>query len=187
MSALLLEIPNLHLTKISLEDYALLCRENPLHYEKTELLEGVIIDKRTKSSEHDFYSQVFFDAIQGILPENFFIRSEKGILFSDSELEPDISVVKGKIQDYRNTKPTTARLVIEIAVSSLSYDREKGKAYAKGFVEEYWIVDVSGKCVEVYTRPDSTSYSQKKIFAANEDVPLFGKTISLKQIFSESN
>ena len=57
MSATLLEISDIRLTKISKEDYALLCRENPLHYEKTELLEGVIFDKMTKSNDHDFYSQ----------------------------------------------------------------------------------------------------------------------------------
>ncbi len=185
MSAGLLEISNIQLTKITVDDYALLCRENPLHYEKTELLEGVIIDKMTKSNDHDFYSQVFFEAIQKVLPADFFIRAEKGILFSDSELEPDISVVKGKVQDYRNAKPTTARLVIEIAISSLSYDREKGKTYAKGQVDEYWIVDVSGKCVEVYTHPKSDSYSEKKIFSLIEEISVFGLSISLKEIFSE--
>ena len=185
MSATLLEISDVKLTKISKEDYALLCRENPLHYEKTELLEGVIFDKMTKSNDHDFYSQVFFEAIQRILPEDFIIRVEKGINFADSELEPDISIVKGKIQDYRNQKPSTATLVVEIAVSSVSYDREKGRAYAKGLVDEYWIVDVSGKCVEVYNQPYENSYSQKRIFSSKEEIPLFGKFISLKNIFSE--
>ncbi len=185
MSSGLLEISNIQRTKITVDDYALLCRENPFHYEKTELLEGVIIDKMTKSNDHDFYSQVFFDAIQKILPENVFLRSEKGMLFSESELEPDISVIKGKIQDYRKAKPNTARLIIEIAISSLSYDREKRRTYAKGLVDEYWIVDVSGKCVEVYTNPKSDSYSEKRIFSAIETIPVFGKSISLKEIFSE--
>jgi Uma2 family endonuclease len=184
MSANLLEISDIKLTKISKEDYALLCRENPLHYKKTELLEGVIIDKMTKSNEHDFYSQVFFEAIQKILPNDFIIRIEKGINFIDSELEPDISIVQGKIQDYRNQKPSTAKLIVEISVSSISYDREKGKTYAKGFVDEYWIVDVSGKCVEVYTHPSGNTYSEKRIFSSQEDIPLFEKSISLKEIFS---
>ncbi|MDX1958524.1 MAG: Uma2 family endonuclease [Leptospiraceae bacterium] len=182
MSIGLLEISNIQLTKITVNDYALLCRENPFHYEKTELLEGVIIDKMTKSNEHDFYSQVFFEEIQKILPTDFFIRSEKGILFSDSELEPDISVIKGKIQDYRNSKPKTARLVIEIAISSLSYDREKAKTYAKGLVEEYWIVDVANKSLEVYTQPKSDSYSDKKIFSFTEEISIFNSKISLIEI-----
>lgn len=137
MSATLLEISEVKLTKISKEYYALLCQENPLHYQKTELLEGVIFDKITKSNDHDFYSQVFFEAIQRILPEDFIIRVEKG------------------------------------------------RAYAKGLVDEYWIVDVSGKCVEVYNQPYENSYSQKRIFSSKEEIPLFGKFISLKNIFSE--
>lgn len=55
MNPTLLEFSNIKLTKISKLDYQLLCRENPQHYEKTELLEGVIVDKMTKSNEHKFY------------------------------------------------------------------------------------------------------------------------------------
>lgn len=184
MSPALLEISDFKLTKISIADYALLCRENPNYYKKTELLEGVIIDKMTKSSEHDYYSQIFFDIIQKVLPEGTFIRAEKGITLADSELEPDISVVNGKIQDYKNQKPSTAILVVEIAMSSLAYDREKGKAYAKGLVDEYWIVDIAGKKVETYTSPIESYYSQKKIYTVADEISLFGKTISLAEIFN---
>ena len=93
--------------------------------------------------------------------------------------------MQGKIQDYRNQKPSTAKLIVEIAVSSVSYDREKGRTYAKGLVDEYWIVNVSGKCVEVYNHPTGNSYSKKHIFSATEDIPLFGKSISLKEIFGD--
>ena len=119
MSVNLLESKIIKLTKISRDDYALLCRENPEHYKKTELLEGVIVDKMTKSNLHDYYSQIFFDEIQKVLPKGYILRTEKGINFNDSELEPDISIVKGKLQDYKNNKPSTATLIIEISVSSL--------------------------------------------------------------------
>jgi Uma2 family endonuclease len=185
MSVNLLESKIIKLTKISRDDYALLCRENPEHYKKTELLEGVIVDKMTKSNLHDYYSQIFFDEIQKFLPKGYILRTEKGINFNDSELEPDISIVKGKVQDYKNNKPSTATLIIEISVSSLMYDREKVKAYAKGSVDEYWIVDVSSKCVEVYKQPEEDSYTQKQIYTEEGEIPLFGKVLSLKQIFSE--
>ena len=41
----ILEFPEVKLTKISVKDYELLCRQNPTQYEKTELFEGVIVVK----------------------------------------------------------------------------------------------------------------------------------------------
>lgn len=182
MQSSILEFPEVKLTKISVKDYEFLCRENPVQYEKTELFEGVIVEKTTKSNEHDFYSQEFYELIQGILPEGYFIRRESSIHLPDSDFEPDILVLSGKNKDYRFQKPETARLIIEISISSLNYDREKAKAYAKGNVEEYWIVDVANKSVEVYTNPQAGVYQEQKKFDFQKEIPLFEKTISLKHI-----
>lgn len=64
MQSTILDFPEVKLTKISVKDYELLCRQNPTQYEKTELFEGVIVEKMTKSNEHNFYSQELFEAIQ---------------------------------------------------------------------------------------------------------------------------
>ncbi|MBP7280147.1 MAG: Uma2 family endonuclease [Leptospiraceae bacterium] len=70
--------------------------------------------------------------------------------------------------------------MVEISISSLNYDREKAKAYSKGNVEEYWIVDVTNKKVEVYTNPQNGNYLDKKSFDFQSEIPVFGKQISLK-------
>ncbi len=64
-------------------------------------------------------------------------------LDADSEPEPDIAVVSGRPRDYKNMHPTTAILIVEIAVTSLSYDREcKGKIYAKSNIPEFRIFNL---------------------------------------------
>ncbi len=180
MQSSILELLEVKLTKISVKDYEFLCRENPTQYEKTELFEGVIVEKMTKSSEHIFFKHYLVSSLQGILPPGFFIQTEDSIRLSGSELEPDISVISGSFMDYKNTLPETARLIVEISISSLNYDREKAKAYAKGNVEEYWIVDVTNKKVEVYTNPQNGNYLDKKSFDFQNEIPVFGKQISLK-------
>lgn len=179
MSTVFLEHPKVRLGFIPVKDYEFLCRENPLQYENTELFEGVIVEKMTKSHEHDFYSQELSEVIQAVLPPGFFIRRESGIQINDSDFEPDILVLPGKNQDYRHKKPDSARLIIEIAVSSLSYDREKSKAYAKGNVEEYWIVDVLNRKVEIYQSPKDGIYTNIRIFAFEDEIPVFSEKISL--------
>ena len=180
MQSSILELPEVKLTKISVKDYEFLCRENPTQYEKTELFEGVIVEKMTKSNEHDFYSQELNELIQEVLPRGYFIRRESSIHLLDSDFEPDILVLRGNNKEYRFQKPETARLIVEISISSLNYDREKAKAYSKGNVEEYWIVDVTNKKVEVYTNPQNGNYLDKKSFDFQNEIPVFGKQISLK-------
>ena len=162
MQTMILEFPEVKLTKISVKDYEFLCRQNPEQYEKTELFEGVIVEKMTKGSKHIFFKHYLVNAFQEVLPSGFYIQTEDSLRLGGSELEPDISVIGGSFMDYKNALPETARLIVEISISSLSYDRGKAKAYAKGNVEEYWIVDVENKKVEVYT-PHSRDLKIKKV------------------------
>ena len=182
MQNTILEIPEVKITRISVKDYEILCRENPVHFEKTELLEGVIVEKMTKSSEHIFFKHYLVHTLQKILPLGFFIQTEDSLRIGGSKLEPDISVIQGSFMDYKNKLPETARLIIEISISSINYDREKAKAYAQGNVEEYWIVDVENKKVEVFTNPQNGNYSDRKSYEFKNDIPVFGKMVSLKDI-----
>jgi Uma2 family endonuclease len=56
---------------------------------------------------------------------------------------------------YWHDHPTRAQLVIEVAKSSLRKDRKvKAPLYASAAVDEYWIVDLEGGCVDVLREPD---------------------------------
>ena len=81
-----------------------------------------------------------------------------GLTLHDSEPEPDIAIVRGSVQDFRAHHPATAALVIEIAISSVSLDREKASLYAEAGVEEYRIVLPVERRVEVHRRPQDGSY-----------------------------
>jgi Uma2 family endonuclease len=47
--------------------------------------------------------------------------------------------------------------VIEVAESSLEQDWRKCRIYARAGVPQYWIVDLTGCCVEVFTQPNSNT------------------------------
>ena len=180
MQGTILEIPEVRVTKISVNDYEMLCRNNPGQYEKTELFEGVIIEKMTKSSGHIFFKHYLVHEFQRILPGQFFIQTEDSIRLGESVLEPDISIIAGSFMDYRNSIPEAARLIAEISVSSLKYDREKARVYAKAKVPEYWIIDVENRKVEVYSDPENEIYKSKIIYNFLDEIPVFERTVSLK-------
>ena len=76
------------------------------------------------------------ELLQRILPPGLHVQPEQPILCGDSEPEPDLSVIRGSINDYVAEHPRTAELVIEIYVSSHDYDRSKLRAYAIAGVKE---------------------------------------------------
>jgi Uma2 family endonuclease len=52
-------------------------------------------------------------------------------------------VVQGTWADYRDAHPSSAALTVEVADSSLAFDRDqKGSLYARARLPEYWIVNL---------------------------------------------
>ena len=82
--------------------------------------------------------------------------------------------------------PTTAELVIEVAVSSVSLDRENASLYAEAGIKEYWIVLAQENEVEVYRHPMAGAYLDKRIYQTGdllvcESVPAIG--VPLAELF----
>jgi Uma2 family endonuclease len=77
------------------------------------------------------------------------VRREDPLTLKDSEPEPDIAVVRGSESEFFHAHPTTAELVIEVAVSSPVLDREAASLYAEAGVKEYWIVLGTTRQIEV--------------------------------------
>lgn len=74
-----------------------------------------------------------------------------------NELYPDLQILKLSDDWYRETNPTGADtyLVIEVADSSLEYDRTiKLAKYARAGVRRYWVVDVPNRTIHDYRDPD---------------------------------
>src|SRR5712692_2263557 len=136
MSAIL-EIPEVRqrVSPLSVEEYHRLDEFNE-NGRRTELIRGIVIEKMSKSPLHCSVVKCLYDRIASILPEGFVIRREDPLTLSDSEPEPDIAVVRGAEADFLETHPTTAELVIEVAVSSPMLDRENASLYAEASVKE---------------------------------------------------
>ncbi len=173
-----------NLNLVTLENYHKMLDEGIVS-KKTELIEGVIIEKMTKSQKHSYFSDKILELITKILPKKFFIRKENPISIFNSEPEPDIMVLEGKLSDFKKTNPKTAVLVIEIAKTSLSSDRQKIPIYASANVLNYWILDIDKMQIEVYTTPFENSYKQKTLYSKTESISIFEQKINLKDLFED--
>lgn len=89
----------------------------------------------------------------------------------DEETEPEPDVLVAPRADYSKDHPKSALLVIEVAESSLSYDRAtKAALYAAAGVPEYWIVDVAARTIEVRTAPGAEGYARAETFDASRTI-----------------
>ena len=78
------------------------------------------------------------------------------------EPEPDVAVVALDTPTNEARRPTSASLIVEVAESSLAYDRDrKGPLYAAAGIQDYWLVNLPERCLEVHRQPgpDATSFS----------------------------
>jgi Uma2 family endonuclease len=71
-----------------------------------------------------------------------------------SDPEPDICIAREAMERYK-AHPTTALMVIEVSDRSLRLDRLKRALYAGADVDEYWIVNLREKRLELHRGPDS--------------------------------
>jgi Uma2 family endonuclease len=75
-----------------------------------------------------------------------------------SEPEPDVCVVRGRIEDYAAGHPATPVLVVEVSDASLRKDRlRKAALYARAGIADYWVVNLVGEVLEVYRAPVKTA------------------------------
>ena len=87
----------------------------------------------------------------------YYIRPEKPLVLpDDSEPEPDIVGLRGRPRDYRRQYPThqEALLVLEVSRATLAYDQgEKASLYAEAGIEDYWILNLRDRQLEVRREP----------------------------------
>ena len=152
--------------------------------QKTELIEGIIFRKMTKSPLHEYLSQTLFEFFQAKLDDRYLIRKEAPLMLQNSELEPDISIVKGHRKDFIKAHPQTAELVIEVAVSSIELDQAKADVYAAAGIPEYWIVVTSECQVERYQKPIQGRYQSTQRYGKQDTLVTFCGSYALSQLFS---
>lgn len=146
--------------KFSKQEYQLLGELGVLSVEDhVELLEGWIVPKMNHNPPHDLALMLVEEKIRSCMLSNMLLRVQMPISTIDSEPEPDLAIVLGPIRRYaqHHPRPDEVSLVIEIADTSLTRDRQKCRLYARGNVKEYWIVNLVDRQIEVFRQPSGPS------------------------------
>jgi Uma2 family endonuclease len=139
---------------------------------RVELVDGEILDMPPQKSRHATAVRLIEDALRVAFGRGHDVRTQLPLAIDDySEPEPDVAVVTGSPRDYRDAHPTTAVLIVEVAESSVEFDRTRKLAlYARNGISEYWILNLADGVLEVHRDPVGETYASRSVLAASEQV-----------------
>lgn len=151
---------------------------------KSELLTGVVVEKRTKSPLHTLIAHRLYALLAAGLPAGYQLRKEDPLTLAASEPEPDLAIVAGTIDSFRDHHPETAELVVEIAVTSADLDRAKANLYAAAGIPVYWLILGRDGAVEVHSSPVAGRYSDiRRVTRPEALTTWYGTEIQLGRLF----
>ncbi|MBW4549699.1 MAG: Uma2 family endonuclease [Aphanocapsa sp. GSE-SYN-MK-11-07L] len=125
--------------------------------DRIELVRGEIISMAAKGRAHETCNRRLSRELSALLGNLATLQHQAPITIpTDGEPEPDLAIVRNRPDDYLAAHPLPADilLVIEIADSSLTYDREtKLPLYAEAQIPDYWLFNLSDYVLEAYAEP----------------------------------
>jgi Uma2 family endonuclease len=123
--------------------------------EPLELIGGQLVVAEPQGAYHSSGIGAAGDTLRSALPGGWLVRVQMPVALDDeSAPEPDLALVPGPWADYTTNHPARPVLVVEVAESSLAFDRrEKGSLYARAGVPDYWILNLVDRVLEVHRAP----------------------------------
>jgi Uma2 family endonuclease len=153
-----------------------------------ELIDGLLVRKDRRDREGNImtvgprHANTIVGIVHGLMSlldgQAAHVRCQQPVtLDGTSEPEPDVSVVYGARSEYvhHHPGPGAIALVIEVADSSLAFDRgDKRSKYASAGIPQYWIVNLNENVVEVFSQPQpqTATYLRSTTVADGETLQL---------------
>ena len=183
--------PHIEIYRLSAADFHRMVEIGVLDEEtRVELIEGELVVMSPIGSRHsgvvNQLATIFFERLQ----RRAIVSVQNAVHLSDqSEPQPDLALLAPRADYYKRSQPTPEEilLVVEVADSSLEYDREvKLPLYSRAGIPEVWIVNLVDNWVEVYREPAAVGYtSLQKVLPGRTAAPLaFGDlVVAVEEIF----
>lgn len=139
---------------------------------RLELIRGEIVEMSPIGTEHSYIIDLLNNwSVRVTMDHSIWVRVQNPIRIpvSDSEPEPDVVWAARKNYADRHPEPQEVLLVIEVAESSLAFDRgDKLAVYAEAGIQEYWVVNLIDRQIEVHRDPSGKTYRTSTVHRGTE-------------------
>ena len=153
------------------------------HEDRFELIGGEIVPMLPTGRSHEVVAEQLHKRwIRHCCPPEIWISKESQFnLADDTYTKPDLLVHPDSIKAYDLPGPT-ALLVVEVADSSLYFDRHtKAAQYASFGVREYWVISAVSLETTVHRSPGASGYADLRDVPATETLtPLLAPALAVR-------
>jgi Uma2 family endonuclease len=156
---------------------------------RVELIDGEIVEMAPIGSAHGGNVKRFIRLFSKVIGNKAIIAAQDPVVLSGyAEPQPDISILRWRADDYEqsNPHPEDVLLLIEVADSTLRYDRDvKIPLYAKNGIPEVWLLDIPNRKLEIYREPINGEYRQRDCRQTGQIAPILcpDAIIDLAELF----
>jgi len=142
---------------------------------RLELIRGEIIEMSPIGPRHAGSVRRFIRNFSARLSSYAIVDAQNPVEMREQESEPQPDITLLRLQDdlYSTATPTPGDtlLVVEVADSSLSFDRKvKMHLYAEAGIPESWLVDLNSETLFVFRRPSPEGYQDVRAYRRGESV-----------------
>jgi len=157
---------------------------------RLELIEGEIIEMAPIGPPHASTVSILNRLFVRQSGDDAFVWIQNPMILGERSMpQPDIALLKSRVDDYstRHPVPADILLAVEVSDSTLAFDlKRKAPLYARFAVVEYWVVDVNTPAVIVHRQPSANGYAETFTASGDDEVvcaALPRVRISLEQLF----
>lgn len=156
--------------------------------DRLELLQGEIIEMTPIGPRHASCVTTLTTQLGKRIGDGARLSVQNPVQLDDeTELYPDIALLKPRADSYRHRMPQAqdVLLLIEVADSTFKADQSiKIPRYARSGIAEVWLVDVAGRRVFVHTDPKPSGYEiMRQVSTGELQASQLPVAISLDEVF----
>jgi Uma2 family endonuclease len=165
--------------RFTVDEYRLMGETGIFHEDdRVELIEGEIFEMTPIGSPHSGTTNRLQTLMIRAVGDRAVVSTQNPVILGEySEPQPDIALLRPRDDFYSAYHPTPADvlLLIEVAESSLPYDREvKLPLYARHDIPAVWLVDLRNQQLLQFSQPAEAGYRIREILDADQPIALPG-------------
>jgi Uma2 family endonuclease len=176
------------IARLSLNEYDRMIEHGVFNEEKRrrlEFIQGEIREMTPIGSMHEAVLDRLTEwSFENLPKRKVWVRVQESVGLPDVESAPQPDLAWVVRRDYSGGRPEAADvlLIIEVAESSLAYDRgEKADLYAAAGIADYWVVSVGDRSIEVRRDPAGGRYRTLQTHSGDDEIrPLAAPDIGLR-------
>lgn len=157
--------------------------------DRVELIDGEIIDMVPIGCSHSGTINWLTAKLVRAVGDSAIVSVQNPVVLDDwSEPQPDLVVLRYRADFYttETPRPGDVLLLIEVAASSLKYDRDfKLPFYARHGIRETWLFDLEARAVTRHFDPTAAGYAREVRIDGVRDlrIPGLDATIDLIELW----